>query len=411
MRLELVVLTLVGAACGNGAEVEDYGISGPFQETGPVGKEDNAGVPGPAVNTDTSETQVWTARNKWEDRDTPAARLAGLAWPADSGLNWDEKYTAWVQSLEKIPGNDTYYETFKLTTPWGKTLPSPKLECSETAIFLRVAFASWYELPFFMTAVDEHGVRVFFGHFGARTATSRYASTPRYARQYKDHTSDLAGRTPSEIVAAWPTDATLRGRGLEGGDDVMDYLAPGARAGAYFDEVFLNKRVGYYLLLMLDYFGSMNLADSRNTFNLKPQALRTGDVLVERWQRDGIGHTLVAKSVVPLDGGRLQAELVSGSMPRRQPKWDDPVASKEYFTSEMMGGEGAAYDGEEYVKLGGGLKRWRVAKNVGGFSGDGGPATQAQLNTPTGIAVGSDGRIFVSVEPKCIVSVIFCNGF
>ncbi|HEY3353353.1 MAG TPA: hypothetical protein VGQ83_08905 [Polyangia bacterium] len=361
------VLALIGPACSDAAGEEDYGITGPFQDTEPLGKADNAGIPGPLVNTNTSDTQVWSARNQWEDRDTAAAKLAGMAWPANSGLNWDEKYVAWVQSLAKVPGNDTYYDTFQVTTPWGKTVPAPKLECSENAMFLRIAFASWYELPFYMTATDDKGVRVFFGHFGARTATKRYAGTPQYALSYKDYTKDFANKTPAEIAAKWPKDTKLRARGLSGADDVMDYIAAGARAGAYFDEVFLNKRVGYYLLLMLDYFGSMNLANSRNTYNLKPQALRTGDVLVERWQANGIGHTLVAKSVIPLDGGRLQAELVSGSMPRRQPKWDDAVQSKEYFTSEMMGGEGTSYEGDEYVKLGGGLKRWRVTKNVRGY--------------------------------------------
>jgi hypothetical protein len=362
-----VVSAVLAAACGGADAADDWGITGPFVETEPLGKADNAGVPGPLVNTDTSETQVWTARNKWEDTDTDAARAAGMAWPANSGLTWDQKYAAWVQSLEKVPGVDTYYDTFMVTTPWGKKVPSPKLECSEVAMFLRIAFASWYELPFYMTSVDSAGVRVYFGHFGARTATSRYKSTPRYALAYQDYTKAYAGKSSADVIATWPKDTKLRGRGLSGGDDTMDYIAPGARAGAYFDEVFLNKRVGWYLLLMLDYFGSMNIAESRNTYNLKPQALRTGDVLVERWQREGIGHTLVAKNVVPLGDGRLQAELASGSMPRRQPKWDDPVQSKSYFTSELMGGEGTAYDGTEYVKLGGGLKRWRVAKNIRGY--------------------------------------------
>jgi hypothetical protein len=54
-------------------------------------------------------------------------------------------------------------------------------------------------------------------------------------------------------------------------------------------------------------------------------------------------------------------------MPRRQPLWDSPTGSKNYFTSNQTGGEGTAYDGEEYVKLGGGIKRWRVTKNINGY--------------------------------------------
>lgn len=125
---------------------DDYGIEGDLEPGEPLGKADSAGIKGPRVNNDTRATQVWDARNKWEETDTEAARAAGLAWPADSGLNWDEKFAAWIQSMERQAGNDTYYETFTLTTPWGKTLPAPKLECAELAIFLRVTFAAWYFL-------------------------------------------------------------------------------------------------------------------------------------------------------------------------------------------------------------------------------------------------------------------------
>ena len=43
------------------------------------------------VSTDPS-TQVWAVTAAWSDTATPAARAAGLAWPADSGLRWDEKF-------------------------------------------------------------------------------------------------------------------------------------------------------------------------------------------------------------------------------------------------------------------------------------------------------------------------------
>jgi hypothetical protein len=331
-----------------------------FSDSERLDKADTVGVPGPLVNTNTTETQVWTARNKWEDRDTAAARTAGPAWGENSGLNWDEKYALWIESMPRIPATN-YGDTFQLTTPWGRTFPMASLECSEVAIFLRIAFASWYELPFYMTATDSKGVRIYFGHFGARTVNSRYGTMPRYAVQYKDYTKTWQ---PGQ---AWPQDSGLRRKALSGGSDDNDFIFAGAKTGAYMDEVFLNKRVGHFVVMMLDYFGSMNLANSRNTYNIKPAATRTGDVLIERWQQNGIGHTLVVKHTEPLDAGQMVAELASGSMPRRQPKWDDPVASKNYFTSEYTGGEGASYDGAEYVKLGGGIKRWRVTKNVGGY--------------------------------------------
>ena len=331
-----------------------------FGDSERLDKADNVGIPGPLVNTNTSDTQVWTAKNKWEDRDTAAAKQAGIAWDANSGLNWDEKYSRWLESMPRIAGVD-YGDTFTLTTPFGRSFPMPKLECSEVAIFLRIAFASWYELPFYMTATDSKGVRIYFGHFGARTATTNYGSMPRYATLYKDYSKTW---TQGQ---AWPKDGGLRKKALAGGADDNDFIAPGAKTGAYMDEVFLNKRAAHFVVMMLDYFGSMNLANSRNTYNLKPQAIKSGDVLLERWQANGIGHTLMLKHVEQLDAGQLSAELASGSMPRRQPKWDDPVASKETFTSEYTGGEGTSYDGQDYAKLGGGIKRWRVTKNVNGY--------------------------------------------
>jgi hypothetical protein len=144
-------------------------------------------------------------------------------------------------------------------------------------------------------------------------------------------------------------------------------IGPDAHAGAYFDQIFLNKRVGYYLMLHLTYFGSINLADSAHTFNIKPEAVLPGDVLLERWQKRGIGHTLVVMRRTDLgtqtiDGVELpqiEAELVSGSMPRRQPMWDSPAASKRYFVDETTGGEG-------FETLGGGIKRFRIAKPISG---------------------------------------------
>ncbi len=376
LRLSTATLTLSLAACwalgcsshsaapGSDDAEEDYGIDGPFASEGPVGKADNAGVAGPLVATNTAATQVWTARNKWEDKDTPAAKAAGIAWEANSGLNWDQKYQKWIESMSRTASEAGYYDTFMLTTPWGKTIAAPKLECSENAMFLRIAFASWYELPFYLTAVDSSGKRVFFGHFGARTISERYKNTPNYALQYKDYSSMTADQLAAQ---GWPKDTKLRAKGLIPNDDQMDFVEPGAHAGAYFDEVFLNKRVGHFLVLVLDFFGSMNLADSRNTFNLKPDAIHPGDVLLERWQKSGIGHTLVIKHVAALAEGKLEAQLVSGSMPRRQPKWEDGIGSKNYFTSAYTGGEGANSDGDEYAKLGGGIKRWRVTKNVNGY--------------------------------------------
>ncbi len=339
---------------------EEWGMEGPLTPTPPPGKEDSEYRRGLLVATDTTRTQVWTARNQWEDTDTPAARAAGLAWPASSGLTWDAKYAAWIDSMEIVPAVDGYSMTVQLKAPWGKTLPSPALECAELALFLRIAFAAWHELPLFFEAVDAQGRRVYFGHNGVRTQSGRYASTPEFAIQYKDHTKTSTG-TP------WPTDAVLRGKRIAGGEDDQPMIGAGAHFGAYLDEVHLNKRVGYFTVLALDYLGSVNLADSANTYNIVPDSVRPGDVLIERWQRAGIGHTLVVKDVTALPGGSKDVIMISGSMPRRQGKRESGQASKGYFVSDHAGGPGENSDGDAYARLGGGAKRFRVTKNVGGY--------------------------------------------
>jgi hypothetical protein len=367
VRVSLLVSLMGG--CAGGAAAPDaidadaeYGMDGPVEPVPAASKEDSANRRGLLVNTDTTRTQVWTARNRWEDRDTTAARRAGLAWGQDSGLSWDEKYARWIESMERTDSVDGR-ATFLLTTPWGKSLPSPSLECAEVSIFLRISFAAWYELPFFMEAIDSSGKRVFFGHNGVRTSSGRYASTPDYAIQYADHSR----LSPEEIERAWPRDPVLRGRLLAGGVDEQPMLGEGATFGTYADEIHLNKRAGHFLLLALNYLGSANLADSANTYNIVPEAVRSGDSLLERWQRSGIGHTLVVKEVTALGEGNLDVALVSGSMPRRQGVWESGIASKQYFTDERTGGEGENADGVSYAALGGGLKRWRVTKNVDGY--------------------------------------------
>jgi hypothetical protein len=359
------VVLLFALACAVGCAVDEpslddeWGMDGPLSPTPPVGKDDSELRRGLPVATDTTRTQVWTARNRWEDVDTAAARAAGLAWRADSGLTWDQKYSAWIASLAWIAAGDGHATTFALTTPWGKTLPSPRLECAELSLFLRITFAAWYELPLMLEAVDGRGERVYFGHNGVRTRAGRYARSPEFAIRYRDH----AG---TDWRTRWPSDAILRGKRIAGGEDDQPELAAGAHFGAYLDEVHLNKRAGYFTVMVLDYLGSANLADPANAYNLAPEAVRAGDTLVERWQRVGIGHTLVVKQVDELAGGSKDITLISGSMPRRQGVRQSGQAAKGYFTAVETGGPGSNSDGDAYARLGGGLKRWRVAKNVGG---------------------------------------------
>lgn len=315
---------------------------------------------GPRVAAGAS-TEVWSVTNQWSDTSTAAARAAGIAWAANSGLDWEQKYERWLASFRRVQRTEGYGYTIQFATPFGeRTMGAPTLECAEVAIFLRVSFASFYHLPFFLQGWDSQGRQVLYaGHFGfVNRAGQRVARFPLFRTAYRDNESSW------RAGMAWPKDATLRGYHL-GDDDTVPWLpATGGRApgaGAYFDEMFLNKRVGYFMRLVLLYFGSANLADGANMFHVRPEAVSAGDVLLERWQRNGIGHTIPVVRVSEPMTGRFAVDVISGSMPRRQPVWDEPASARRYFTLGYTGGEGQTSDGAAYASLGGGLRRWRTA--------------------------------------------------
>lgn len=372
--LPLLLASLLLAACGDAAvegpgddaaaadDTTDGELAGPFKLTDDDGKQD--AVSGVSTSVAGYGTEVWAVSEAWDDRTTTAAKKAGLSWDANSGLTWEEKYARWVDTLPRATATDGYV-TFSITSPYGRTLTTTPLECSEVALFLRSTFASWYGLPFFVSAVDQNGKRVYLGHFGFRTANGKYGGTSSYKTLYKDY-----GKTIP--AAGWPSDAKLRAKAL--GDDARE-------AGLFFDDLYLNKRMGYFQLTLLNWFGSMNLADEANAFHVKPEAVRTGDVLVERWQKQGIGHVLLVKSVVPA-GEQLEVTLASGSMPRRQPVWESEIDSKRYFTSEITGGEGTLDDGTPYAKLGGGLRRFKQAKKNNGIWANVIPAADTGVSIP-----------------------------
>ncbi|MBS2025191.1 MAG: hypothetical protein JST92_22555 [Deltaproteobacteria bacterium] len=350
--LALSTLTACGGDLTDDSGDETMDQEGKFLTTNAAGK------PGLPVSVEGSSTQVWTVTARWSDTNTTAANLAGLAWGANSGLRWDQKFSKWVASMPLVQIEDGS-TTFQLTTPYGKTIRMPVLECSETMLLLRAVFASWYGLPFIIEGGDSSG-RVYLGHFGFRNAAGRYKGTPNFKTAYADYSA-----RGSSALSNWPHDTALRAKHLTDSDG-NDWLGTNAGFGAWADEALLNKRTAWFLVYLLDWFGSMNLADASNAYHLVPTALQTGDMLLERWQKVGIGHTLVLKTVTPLPAGQFAVELVSGSMPRRNPLWADSAWARSYFLSDITGGVGTDDDGNPYAKLGGGLRRFRVAQQVNG---------------------------------------------
>jgi hypothetical protein len=325
---------------------------------GPLGKADSAGIESLPVAGDYSLTQAWTVTNQWEDTDTPDAQLAGMAWPAQSGLNWDEKYAAWVGSFVEIPNLDNSFTTVTISTPFAKSVPGPKLDCADLAILLRFSFAAWYHLPIYLVGYDG-STPVYFGHFGVRTASGQWSQSSKFASF-----ADYSNETPAQYGATWPQDTALRTRGISAGDDLPN-LGPGAREGAFLDEIHLNKRAARLIMFTQAYLGSHNMVDSQNTYNIVPEALRTGDVLMFARAPTVDGHTTIVTRVDPVAPGHVKAQAIYGNDPPAQPQWQDADDTLYLFTDQEGGGSAlnTDYGGTTpYSHLNGGLKRFRVAK-------------------------------------------------
>lgn len=359
MKLRTLLPGLLAMAIGMGV-----GCAAPSDEEEGTGELDQSQdeirevVPGPLKKSTSAE--VWSVDNQWADKSSAASKKSGIAWGENSGLTWEEKYQKWASSFEKVDGRRSG-KTIRITTPYGRTMDGPVLECADVAIWLRMTFSAWYHLPFYLTGF-RNGKAIYFGHFGVVDGNGDpVPGFPTFKTRYKDFESTW------KADQRWPSDPTLRTRHV-GADDSAEGVKIGEStvltaeegAGAYFDELFLNKRAGYLMILLDGNFGSANLADGANLFHIKPEATSPGDALVERWQAKGIGHTLPVMTVVSTPNGKMRVSTASGSMPRRQPVWDSEAQSASPFKSDETGGLGVSWDGAPYAKLGGGIRRWRT---------------------------------------------------
>ncbi len=312
LGLAAVVVPAFVAGCSQEVADDDTGAESALSvEEGPV---DTAG----------SSTEVWSVTHKWTDR-------------APSGKTYEEDYVDWVAGLRRTNGFK-YGQTLMFTTPAGspyqKELAAPTLECADTALFARVVYAALNHLPFYVKSDD-----LYAGHFGFIKKDGTPHPWGSNFKSYKDYEGTWRDGDP------WPSDSRLRGMHIssyKSGDETFVESNPGTKGGggAWFDEFLLNKRVGYFILKLVDMFGSINLASERNLFHIKADATQPGDALLHRHGKyAAIGHTLFVYQVRKPRAGRLEIEVVSGSMPARQASWEPHYQSRGYFLNHHAGGE------------------------------------------------------------------------
>ena len=155
---------------------------------------------GPDTSADSGPMVVWDVTNQWEDVDTEAARAAGLAWEANSGLDWNDKYALWIESMEKMDGYANGGDLLVHNAVW-TSIAGSYLECAETAISCErrlrpgiICRSTWRHGPL-------KGL-FFSGISGFDTPTAAIGT----CRDFRDRYADYSDWTPEEYGAEWPTD-------------------------------------------------------------------------------------------------------------------------------------------------------------------------------------------------------------
>ena len=179
------------------AWLEEYGAEGPFPTTGPQVRPTAPVVQAlrqPGIMTITS-----SGKSRTNGPTSPTKRaLPGL----QSGLDWDEKFAVWLESLEVVEQPDSpTRKTFPRTTPEGQRLVAPVLECAEVAIFLRATLG--------LVRLSIPRLRRWEAHLRATWVPNHEGrwQCPRFRTRYRDTPREGPRARPGlvdERLRAWP---------------------------------------------------------------------------------------------------------------------------------------------------------------------------------------------------------------
>lgn len=270
------------------------------------------GMPDPGGN-------VWFPEHAWEDT-------------APNGMTYDELYADWLANIQHDGnGRDIHY-----TLADGTVVPAASLECADTALFLRFLFAAEYKLPMYVRGWYDGGWN-YWGHFGWLSARG-------------NRRVDYSGHP---LEAPRGSYAALQNRNRYLPDNLQSYPHEGATIGQYLDAVLTNKRFGYFYQDLAAMIYSGSIVDDYNTYYIRPDAIRGGDLQMHRYDTDGgIGHTITIQKVDRSATGRLiRVDVIQSYMPTY------PWIGNGY--SELT-----SYTPDPETN--GGLRRWRRPELRGG---------------------------------------------
>ncbi len=225
--------------------------------------------------------EVWQPLHKWTDT-------------APNGDTYEQFYSTWLESIQQDDEAATGYKVNYVLAD-GTVVPAPKLECSDTAMFLRFLFAQEYALPMIV-----YGNGTAMGHFGWIKPNG---ARGRHYTQY-------------QLDAPRGSDPALQGVNRYLPEKLQVYPHDDATIGQYMDAVLTNKRFGVFIQDVLLMYFSGNVAEPANTYYIKPEYIRAGDVQMHRhhpW--DGIGHTITIQKVNSLNGFLQSVDLIQSYMP------------------------------------------------------------------------------------------------
>lgn len=251
--------------------------------------------------------EVWQPVHAWTDT-------------APNGETYEQYYATWLAGIQhNEEGRDVAY-----TLADGTVVPAPSLECADTAMFLRFLFAEEHGLPIIL-----RGGGYYFGHFGfLNTSGVRQ-------RNYARH----------PVNAARGSYAALQNHNTYLPDNLQDYPSEGVTLGQYLDAVLTNKRFGFFMQDVWNMLYSGNIVENTNTYYLKPEFIRGGDLQMHRYDNTGgIGHTITIQEVERSGDRLVSVSVLQSYMPTL------PWISDGY--SELTG-----YTPDPATH--GGLRRWR----------------------------------------------------